>query len=91
VADVKSVVVRFFAAARSAAGTSELTIEQTEPLTITSALQRARTDSQDTDSPNYAATIARCTFLVNGVATSDRDHPLDDGDVVDVLPPFAGG
>jgi molybdopterin synthase sulfur carrier subunit len=35
--------------------------------------------------------IAKCSFLVNGVAESDPARALVDGDRVDVLPPFAGG
>jgi molybdopterin converting factor small subunit len=35
--------------------------------------------------------FARCSFIVNGVATTDRARVLDDGDSLDVLPPFAGG
>ena len=35
--------------------------------------------------------IAKCTFLVNGIAEADLARVLADGDVVDVLPPFAGG
>jgi molybdopterin converting factor small subunit len=35
--------------------------------------------------------LAKCTFLVNGVAETDHSRILVDGDTVDVLPPFAGG
>jgi sulfur-carrier protein len=35
--------------------------------------------------------IAKCSFLVNGVAETDRSRALGDGDTVDILPPFAGG
>ncbi|WP_435079844.1 MoaD/ThiS family protein [Clavibacter michiganensis] len=35
--------------------------------------------------------LARCTYLVEGVATTDCDAPLTDGSAVDVLPPFSGG
>jgi molybdopterin synthase sulfur carrier subunit len=35
--------------------------------------------------------FGRSTFLVNGVTTPDRGHPLRNGDELDVLPPFAGG
>ena len=80
------VTLRFFAAARSAAGTDQVTIAATEPLSIAGALQRSRSDS-----PDYDVTMARCSFLVNGVATTDRAHLLAGDDVVDVLPPFAGG
>jgi molybdopterin synthase sulfur carrier subunit len=43
------------------------------------------------DPANAAAVLARCSYLVEGVATSDRDAPLTAGGAVDVLPPFSGG
>ncbi|GAA3700481.1 hypothetical protein GCM10022377_12160 [Zhihengliuella alba] len=41
--------------------------------------------------PSLARVISRSSFLVNEVSVRDRGHPLGDEDVVDVLPPFAGG
>ncbi|WP_309080198.1 MoaD/ThiS family protein [Zhihengliuella sp.] len=41
--------------------------------------------------PSLARVIARSSFLVNEVSVRDRGHPLGEDDVVDVLPPFAGG
>jgi len=35
--------------------------------------------------------LGLASFLVDGVAWKDRDRPLPDPAVVDVLPPFAGG
>ncbi len=35
--------------------------------------------------------LDRCSFLLDEVAVRDRDLPLHDGALVDVLPPFAGG
>lgn len=69
--------VRFFAAARSATGIDELNLEAA---TIDHALARW-------DDP----VLARCSFLVNGIATTDRGRRLADGDTLDVMPPFAGG
>ncbi|MFS4507011.1 hypothetical protein ACMA46_12315 [Clavibacter sp. Sh2141] len=40
---------------------------------------------------NVATILARCSYLVEGVATTDRDAPLTAGSAVDVLPPFSGG
>jgi sulfur-carrier protein len=71
------VELRFFAAARDAVGAAEISVA---PGTLASVLDRF-------DSP----VIARCSFLVNGVAATDLSLPLTDGDRVDVLPPFAGG
>jgi molybdopterin synthase sulfur carrier subunit len=71
------VTVRFFAAARAAVGERTVTIDAT---TIGAILDRF-------DDP----VVARCSFLVNGVATRDSATVLVAGDEVDVLPPFAGG
>jgi molybdopterin synthase sulfur carrier subunit len=71
------VTLRFFAAARAEVGTASLS---RSPGTIEGVLTGL-------DSP----VLARCTFLVNGIATTDRGAVLGDGDVLDVLPPFAGG
>lgn len=35
--------------------------------------------------------LGRCSFLVNGVSEQDTSRVLHAGDVLDVLPPFAGG
>ena len=35
--------------------------------------------------------LDRCSFLLDEIAVRDRDLPLRDGALVDVLPPFAGG
>jgi len=71
------VELRFFAAARDAVGASELSVPSGTLQSVLSAF----------DSP----VIARCSFLVNGVATTDQSASVTDGDRVDVLPPFAGG
>jgi sulfur-carrier protein len=71
------VTLRFFAAARAEVGAASLSRAAGS---IDSLLA-------EFDSP----VLNRCTFLVNGIATTDRATPLSDGDVLDVLPPFAGG
>jgi molybdopterin converting factor small subunit len=71
------VELRFFAAARDAVGAAELSVA---PGTLASVIDAFA-----------SPVIARCSLLVNGVATTDLSVPLADGDRVDVLPPFAGG
>jgi molybdopterin synthase sulfur carrier subunit len=71
------VEVRFFAAARAAVGAPTAS---TPPGTLESVISAF-------DFP----VITKCSFLVNGVAETDRSRSLVDGDTVDVLPPFAGG
>jgi molybdopterin converting factor small subunit len=41
--------------------------------------------------PPLARVIARSSFLRNELAVRDRSASLGSDDVVDVLPPFAGG
>ncbi|MFC4947429.1 MoaD/ThiS family protein [Pseudonocardia sp. GCM10023141] len=81
------VTVRYFAAARAAAGVD------TEPLgvpgggSVADLLEslRARHGAE------FARVLERCSFLLDEVAVRDRTIPLPDGATLDVLPPFAGG
>lgn len=41
--------------------------------------------------PSLEAVCARSSYLLNGRRVHDRRTPLASGDVLDVLPPFAGG
>ena len=86
--------VHFFAAARSAAGTAQLSVPLTE---LSSATLGALIEhlGQNLEGPtpsglNLSQVLEQCSFLVNG-ARSDAQAPLQDADRVDVLPPFAGG
>jgi molybdopterin synthase sulfur carrier subunit len=72
------VTLRFFAAARAAVGSN--TVEVAAGSNLGSTLDAFA-----------APVLGRCSFLVNGIATTDRAVLLADGDTVDVLPPFAGG
>ncbi len=74
--------VRYFAAAAEAAGTDAE--ERTEP---TLAGLRAAVVS---DHPALADILPRCAVMVDGVR-SDDDRSLDGVELIDVLPPFAGG
>jgi molybdopterin converting factor small subunit len=78
------ILVRYFAAARAAAGVSE---EKLDAPTLAVLL--------DTMSERHgsalASVLARCSFLVDGLACHNRGTPLAADTVVDVLPPFAGG
>jgi len=78
------VVVRYFAAARSAAGASEDTVEADTVngcLSIIVAMRGA----------DLQRVLKACTLLVDGVAAHDLDRPLIGNVEIDVLPPFAGG
>jgi molybdopterin synthase sulfur carrier subunit len=71
------VTVRFFAAARAAVGASSASVP---------------TGSLDSVLAGFEfPVIAKCSFLINGISETDRSRAVVDGDIVDVLPPFAGG
>jgi molybdopterin synthase sulfur carrier subunit len=78
------VTVRYFAAARAAAG---LTEERTESQTLADLVARLSADHGD----GLARVLGVASFLVDGVVWHDRDAALPAGATVDVLPPFAGG
>jgi molybdopterin synthase sulfur carrier subunit len=88
------VLVRFFAAAHAAAGVEEERHELgdgatlDELLTAVLAVDRSEPPA---GAPPLARVIARSSFLRNEVAVRDRAAVLSSDDVVDVLPPFAGG
>lgn len=83
------VTVRYWAAARSAAGVTE---EQLSGATLAEVLDAAR--ATHANQPRFAAVVDICSILVGDVPVGGRDPStvtVRDGDVVEVLPPFAGG
>lgn len=83
--------VRYFAAARAAAGGTD-----SEELALPDGVRLGRLLDHVAalhagGSPLLESVIARSSFLVNEVVVRDRDRPLTANDVVDILPPFAGG
>jgi len=83
------VTIRWWAAAKAAAGCAE---EMVEADRLDLALGEAR--QRHADSPDFARVLARCSFLVDGVAVGSRPHNevlLEDRVIVEALPPFAGG
>ncbi|MFJ3958694.1 MoaD/ThiS family protein [Arthrobacter sp. NPDC090010] len=85
--------VRYFAAAKAAAGVEEERFDDAQASTLASLLEEilARPRDVGIPVPELPRVISRSSFLVNGVATRDQAKPLTPGDTVDVLPPFAGG
>ena len=86
-AQVAAGTIRYWAAAKAAAGTAE---EPYHAVTLADALAaaRARHDAE------FARVLLRCSFLVNETPVGTRDHAavvLPEGGTVEVLPPFAGG
>lgn len=81
-----TITVRYFAAARAAAGI------ETETLSVPAG---TTLDGLITDlaarGPALAKVLARCSYLRDGVAVRDKSVALATRATVDVLPPFAGG
>ena len=83
------VTVRYWAAAKQAAGVAQETISAA---TLAEALAAAA--ANHAASPEFRAVLARSSILVNGEQTGGRAAdtvPLGEGTVIEVLPPFAGG
>lgn len=78
--------VRYFAAARAAAGVDSEKIQLTPDTTVDDLVARLAGRG-----PDLAKVLLRCSFLRDGVAVRDRTAPLGTTETVDVLPPFAGG
>jgi molybdopterin synthase sulfur carrier subunit len=76
--------VRYFAAARAAAGREEETVAATS-LDELVAIAGARHGERLT------LVLKACSFLVDGLACRDRGAALRPESTVDILPPFAGG
>lgn len=91
--------VRFFAAAAAATGVEEQHVDLQalavrQPFTLADLSQLLVNSfpvSASSHTPALADVLTRCSFLLNEVSTKDLTRVLSPGDVVDVLPPFAGG
>ena len=80
-------VIRYWAAAKAAAGVAE---ESYAAAHVAEALENACTGRDD----EFRRVLARSSLLLDGapVGTRPRDSvPLPEGGVLEVLPPFAGG
>ncbi len=84
-----TVTIRYWAAAKEAAGIAE---ESVNADTLRDALDTAIA-ARGADS-RLASVITRSSFLVNAdpVGRAAKESiMLDEGDVIEILPPFAGG
>lgn len=87
-------LVRYFAAARAAAGSDEETFQLPEGATVAdllAAVTAVERSAPPAGTPPLPRLLARSSFLLNEVAVRDHATVLGPDDVVDVLPPFAGG
>ena len=80
------VTIRYFAAARAAAGTETETIAMPSGTTVMELIDGLR--ARDA---GLAKVLARCSYLCDGVAVRDTGMTLSNAQTIDVLPPFAGG
>jgi molybdopterin synthase sulfur carrier subunit len=79
--------IRYWAAARDAAGVAE---EPYDAPSLAEALVKAR----ERHGAAFAKVLERCSYVVDEVPAGTRDHgaiELSAGGTVEVLPPFAGG
>jgi len=83
------VTVRYWAAARAAAGVTE---EKVDAGTLGEALELLRV--RHSDEPRFARVLSVCSFVIDSEPVGARAPagvPLVEGAEVEVLPPFAGG
>ncbi len=86
-------LVRYFAAARAAAGTETETLTLDRPTTrreVQDLLAHAHPHPAP-GQPCLAQVLTRSSYLLNGIACPDPDTTIPDEAVLDVLPPFSGG
>ena len=81
------VTVRYFAAARAAAGVESEKVELDDGATVADALSAVEASHGE----KLTKVLASCSFLLDSVAVRDRTITLPSGAELDVLPPFAGG
>ncbi|MCB5281534.1 MoaD/ThiS family protein [Arthrobacter sp. AL08] len=86
--------VRYFAAARAAAGVDSELFDLPADATLAAlldAILAVERPEPPAGTPPLARLLSRSSFLRNEVAVRNRAVVLQPDDVVDVLPPFAGG
>ena len=87
---MSSVTIRYFAGARTAAGTDTevLPMPSAGPCTVDDVLRSL----SRRHGPELAKVLAACSFLLDETAVRSREAVVpSSGAVLDVLPPFAGG
>ncbi len=109
-AEPVQVTVRYFAAARAAAGVTEETVpvppdeQQSHDEQQWHDKQQAHDKQQpsatvaaaiaaigDRHGPELRRVLPRCSYLLDEVAVHERSTRIRGGQILDVLPPFAGG
>lgn len=80
------ITVRYFAAARAAAGVDDEQVDLPVGTTVGGLV-----NSLAARDAGLAKILARCSYLRDGMAVRSLDTALADAQTIDVLPPFAGG
>ncbi|CAN5333240.1 MAG: MoaD/ThiS family protein [Nocardioidaceae bacterium] len=83
------VVVRYWAAARAAAGRPSDEVNAGTLAAVLDQVRRLRPDDQ-----RFDRVVSVCSVLVNQTPVGSAEHaeiPVAAGSVVELLPPFAGG
>lgn len=78
-----ALTVRYWAAAAEATGVDR---ERYDVSTVAQALTLAGEQH-----PALGAVLPRCSLLLDGVRVSDPGQAISKGQILEVLPPFAGG
>lgn len=92
-------LIRYFAAARAAAGTEAETVPLDEPGPGDAGFVRREVEQllarrhpePPPGQPPLAEVLTRSSFLLDGVACPDPEAGIPADAVLDVLPPFSGG
>lgn len=87
-----TVQVRYWAAARAAAGIESESVAVGESTTLADVLDEVR--RRHRDRPRLESVVSVCSVLVGDRPVGAADPsavPLRPGDTVELLPPFAGG
>ena len=88
---VETVTVRYWAGARAAAGTAQDVFGVEGATTLADVVRRVLEAHPE---PQMAKVVAVCSVLVGDLPAGTRapeDVPIAPGDVIELLPPFAGG
>lgn len=91
---MSQVTFRLYAAAAEAAGTHQLDVAAVENAAPLRRLVDQLTAEHPTNTgggPSLQRVCAQSSFLINGTRTDLDAATVRAGDVVDILPPFAGG
>jgi len=84
--DAIRVLIRYFAAAQAAADAESETLRLYSGATVADLVETLATRDA-----RLATVLRRCSYLCDGIAVRDETKALQDGDTIDVLPPFSGG